>query len=85
MNLPIASGPITALNFIPGGGDTLLSASYDNVRMWNLNSDNHDHDHLNKERKKVGKQSKIILGHHGGIISNLCESLLLLKGKNFSN
>lgn len=50
------------------------SASNDNIRLWNV-AEAGEPDSFGK--MKSGVQFKIIPGHHGGFISQMCKSLLL--------
>ncbi|KAJ1850883.1 Transcription factor spt8, partial [Coemansia sp. RSA 2703] len=56
--LPMNSGPVTALAAMPNGR-SLVCASTDNVRMWDLQAP--------VDRRAVPFQ--IIPGHHGGCVS----------------
>ncbi|KAJ1837427.1 Transcription factor spt8, partial [Coemansia sp. RSA 486] len=61
LRLPMNSGPVTALAAM-ANGRTLICASTDNVRMWDL-------DPTASKRSAVPFQ--IIPGHHGGCISSV--------------
>ncbi|KAI9502810.1 WD40-repeat-containing domain protein [Coemansia spiralis] len=61
LRLPMNSGPITAVAAL-ANGKSLICASTDNVRMWNL-------DHQPDKRGAIPFQ--IIPGHHGGMVSNV--------------
>ena len=60
----------------PDGFDQMLaiaSASNDNIRLWNV-AEAGEPDSLGKA--KSGVQFKIIPGHHGGYISQMCKRVL---------
>ena len=60
MRLPSSSGPVTSLATLPTNHH-LISASFDNIRLWNTN--------LIQNDSKI--PFKIIPGHHGGFVSQL--------------
>ncbi|SGY21232.1 BQ5605_C016g08212 [Microbotryum silenes-dioicae] len=61
LRLPLASGPVTAIKALGTSGRKLITASFDNVRMWDLG-----------EEGGEGKvKSRLVLGHYGGVVSNL--------------
>ncbi|KAJ2617595.1 Transcription factor spt8 [Coemansia sp. RSA 1365] len=61
LRLPINSGPVTALAALPNG-HSLVCASTDNVRMWDLS-------YSADRRSAIPFQ--IIPGHHGGTVSSV--------------
>ncbi|KAJ2294962.1 Transcription factor spt8 [Coemansia sp. RSA 2706] len=61
LKLPMNSGPVTALAMM-GNGRSLICASTDNVRMWDLEP---------PPDRRAAVPFQIIPGHHGGSISSI--------------
>ncbi|KAJ2356621.1 Transcription factor spt8, partial [Coemansia sp. RSA 2618] len=61
LKLPMNSGPVTALAMM-GNGRSLICASTDNVRMWDLEQ---------SADRRSSVPFQIIPGHHGGTISTI--------------
>ncbi|KAI5476938.1 mitochondrial import receptor subunit TOM40 [Pseudohyphozyma bogoriensis] len=59
LRLPSVSGAVTSVAALPSG-KLLLTASHDNVRLWDLRSST-----------PKGRPFKVIPGHHGGAVSSL--------------
>jgi transcriptional activator SPT8 len=70
----VLNSPHSFQNIIVG-----CSASIDNIRLWNA-AEAGEPDASGK--MKSGVQFKIIPGHHGGYISQMCESLCFLSFPN---
>lgn len=74
LNLPKGSGPVSSVACLPNGKQ-IVCASYDNIRMWNLNENDSvlDVEHiLSKNTTNVPIVPFIIIpGHHGGTISQI--------------
>ncbi|KAJ2665376.1 Transcription factor spt8 [Coemansia sp. RSA 1200] len=64
LRLPMNSGPVTAVAAMPNGR-SLVCASTDNVRMWNLADDS------TSEGARAAVPFQIVPGHHGGAISSI--------------
>ncbi|OMH81330.1 Transcription factor spt8 [Zancudomyces culisetae] len=64
LKLPLNSGPVSQVCAL-ANGKNLISSSYDNLRMWNLNVNQ------TGEKKTGGIPFQIIPGHHGATISQL--------------
>ncbi|KAJ2520619.1 Transcription factor spt8 [Coemansia sp. RSA 1939] len=64
LRLPMNSGPVTAVAAMPNGR-SLVCASTDNVRMWNLADDSAS------DGARAAVPFQIVPGHHGGAISSI--------------
>ena len=69
LRTPAESGPVSCIVAFPDGRH-IATASQDNVRLWNTTELSTSDD---MAKKRGRPPFKIIAGHHGGIISSMCE------------
>lgn len=83
LSLPNSTGPVSAVAALPNGGH-LLSASWDNVRLWDVETAmeaaagseateaaGEKGMHMKDRRMPIG--ATVVPGHYGGTVSNLRE------------
>ncbi|KAA1099511.1 Transcription factor spt8 [Puccinia graminis f. sp. tritici] len=77
IKLPPSSGPVSCVKPWPDGNH-LLCASFDNLRLYNLNADLHPTS-LSSVRKSTHQPPKIpfkiIPGHSSGVVSQMCQTI----------
>jgi len=72
IKLPSSSGPVSCVKAWPDGNH-LLCASFDNLRLYNLNADPHPASSARKSLHQPPKiPFKIIPGHSSGVVSQMC-------------
>ncbi|TGZ82946.1 WD40 repeat-like protein [Ascodesmis nigricans] len=82
LKFPLGSGPVSALCAMPNGR-SLICASFDNLRLWDLKADMQEES--GKKRGKLAVPFEIVPGHHGGVVSKVwvdrsCRYLLSVSG-----
>jgi WD40 repeat protein len=76
IKLPSSSGPVSCVKAWPDGAH-LLCASFDNLRLYNLNADPLPTSSARKPHHQPPKiPFKIIPGHSSGVVSQMCMSPL---------